>query len=626
MELIMMMMFRARCFLVVVVITLLLGLFSSIVYLPRNTQAQVPIDPGAAYVFLPRSTCNYIKTPGETFDILLNLSLAHSSVDTSDLNISVSYQQDDLIYEYSLEVMGFASTDDPYLWSLSVEAPGEMETGFIYDLEVVLGLGQTLSEPRCIQFIDSYKSDFKVMHLTDVHIDFVSTSILQPVPSAQEIMDKVVREVNVINPDLLLVTGDLVFKGHGSGPGISMEEQFRWYREAVMALDSPVMTAIGNHEVMWNADVEETSATYQENIGPLHYAFDYGNVHFILLNSTSNFMGDSRTEGGFSAVELAYCEEQLESIPSGELTFVAYHHDRNALLRGGGPEMMALFKDYNDKVEFVLNGHSHREVVEDINGTNYIQTISAAEYNAAPGNGYRLLTIENGEVTDYAYADSSNECINYNQLNHTITSTPADASTAAVITVTNNQEQGYRDCQIKASLDKGDGERTYTGVNCTVERTVITGTRDLVYVSFNLDDQSVKNMAIEFSETPSTDDDTQDDDVVDDDSGDDDVENHDQDGDTLPDWYETEFFGDLSQGPEDDYDGDGYTNFEEYVAGTDPVDADDPPKEEEGENGSDNALVYVLVAILIIIILFVIFIVVIRMKKKRLAKEEDDDK
>ena len=45
----------------------------------------------------------------------------------------------------------------------------------------------------------------------------------------------------------------------------------------------------------------------------------------------------------------------------------------------------------------------------------------------------------------------------------------------------------------------------------------------------------------------------------------------DTDSDGLPDYWERGYFGDLSQGPTGDYDGDGATNGEEYQAGTDPA-------------------------------------------------------
>jgi hypothetical protein len=44
------------------------------------------------------------------------------------------------------------------------------------------------------------------------------------------------------------------------------------------------------------------------------------------------------------------------------------------------------------------------------------------------------------------------------------------------------------------------------------------------------------------------------------------------DNDTLPDWWELKFFGNLGQGPNDDPDVDAFTNSQEYTADTDPTD------------------------------------------------------
>lgn len=51
----------------------------------------------------------------------------------------------------------------------------------------------------------------------------------------------------------------------------------------------------------------------------------------------------------------------------------------------------------------------------------------------------------------------------------------------------------------------------------------------------------------------------------------------DDDGDGLPDAWEFENFGNLSQGPEMDFDGDEASNLSEFLAGTDPTDPNEKP-------------------------------------------------
>ena len=45
----------------------------------------------------------------------------------------------------------------------------------------------------------------------------------------------------------------------------------------------------------------------------------------------------------------------------------------------------------------------------------------------------------------------------------------------------------------------------------------------------------------------------------------------DTDGDGLPDWWETDYFGNLAQSAADDPDGDGFTNPQEFLTGTSPT-------------------------------------------------------
>ena len=63
----------------------------------------------------------------------------------------------------------------------------------------------------------------------------------------------------------------------------------------------------------------------------------------------------------------------------------------------------------------------------------------------------------------------------------------------------------------------------------------------------------------------------------------------DTDGDGIPDWYEIEYFGNLSQGAASNSDGDGLTLLQEYQSGTHPLYAN--ASQEGGVTSTDSALV-----------------------------------
>lgn len=96
----------------------------------------------------------------------------------------------------------------------------------------------------------------------------------------------------------------------------------------------------------------------------------------------------------------------------------------------------------------------------------------------------------------------------------------------------------------------------------------------------------------------------------------------DSDQDGLPDSWETEHFGDLTQSGSDDFDEDGYTNQEEHLAGTDPTDPQNPPP-----NGDGNILDFLLSPLGIAIIIIVVFMVIVAIYRyKTSAKEEEESK
>jgi len=68
------------------------------------------------------------------------------------------------------------------------------------------------------------------------------------------------------------------------------------------------------------------------------------------------------------------------------------------------------------------------------------------------------------------------------------------------------------------------------------------------------------------------------------------------DFDGLEDEWERQFFGGLASGPEDDLDGDGYSNIKEFLGGSDPTNPDSTPP-------SLSTWVFVLILVIVIVLI-----------------------
>ena len=111
------------------------------------------------------------------------------------------------------------------------------------------------------------------------------------------------------------------------------------------------------------------------------------------------------------------------------------------------------------------------------------------------------------------------------------------------------------------------------------------------------------------------------------------VQNSDSDNDKMPDWYE-EQYADLDPHIDDamcDPDDDGYINYEEFQAGTDPSDPDSYPGKEikDEEAGSDmSVLLWIMLAVMIVVVLVIIIVIVLmvmtNIKKKKAEREQEE--
>lgn len=191
-----------------------------------------------------------------------------------------------------------------------------------------------------------------------------------------ELYAQVQSAAGTYGPAFTLFTGDMVHDG------LSQGDWEKWFAAGGSMLATvPTMTAHGNHEAMATNYFALFALPGEEEI----YAFDYGNVHFVVLNDTPTTDGDIQ---GRQAMFLDQDLTAAEARATPPRWIVTCHHrpmfssdpDQGSALNVRAAWQPILEKHHVD-VDF--NGHSH----------HYESTYSLlGDGNVVDGGGVRYIT------------------------------------------------------------------------------------------------------------------------------------------------------------------------------------------------------------------------------------------
>ena len=206
----------------------------------------------------------------------------------------------------------------------------------------------------------------------------------------------VVNRIIALDPYFVLNTGDLVENGYS-------ETDWRNYFLVISSLTSfsqnyPIYSALGNHE---NESPLYYNYFYLPHNNPdsteAYYSFDYGNSHFICLDTEIPYTVGSK--------QYTWLEQDLQAASStATFIFVFFHkppyssgavHGSNISVRN---TLCPLFEQYG--VDMVFNGHDHiYERTIPINGVTYVVT---------GGGGAPLYNVGTSSWT--AYSEKTYHC------------------------------------------------------------------------------------------------------------------------------------------------------------------------------------------------------------------------
>ncbi|MCD6323393.1 MAG: metallophosphoesterase, partial [Clostridiales bacterium] len=427
-----------------------------------------------------------------------------------DWNVSLLRGQ-----EYVPLIVESVSNEDGK-WKLSTTIPDNVSTG-LYDLLVEI-YGQTYIEPHAVQIIYGYPNSVHFLHLTDPHINVKK-------PETSQKFMKVINETNLIHPDFVILTGDLV--------DWSFNENWQEFHNLMLKFNVPVYTCPGNHDYRdsyicsewWDKDGLDY---YFKYINPYdNYSFNYGNYHFVSLNSGFDVPWDLDMDpegSGLTDEQINWLENDLENNMDKSMRFIFMHHPAinyddhwgDATISQNQDEFLQLCSDYN--VTMVMTGHTHVDKVYDKDRTYrdgytkdnlymgtpiFLQTRSATQGYW----GYRMVIINNSSIESYTYDLNGNGLRDGNSAipagHISISYDPANDGThdEVVATINNGLRENFTEKRgnplvIRFNMTRlGEGYEYYLNEGRIIS-TVTEANSTLYYVQVNITQMSQKQIRI----------------------------------------------------------------------------------------------------------------------------------
>lgn len=236
---------------------------------------------------------------------------------------------------------------------------------------------------------------YQIVHISDLHFG------PQYLP---EVGDLLITEIERIQPDIVVVSGDLTLWSKAS--------EYRASAAWLNRIQFPKLIVPGNHDVNW-FNIYDQLVNRQRLF--LHYVgqqncrvFRRKGLTIVGVDSTKSF---SIATGKISKRELDWLQVQLRNTPPHHFVIVVFHHHLLPIPNTGvdlyilknGKKVLKLLQDY--RVDMVLSGHRH---------ATYLDTVM----NVWPDreSEHRLIVANCGTSTSSRYRSEKQNSFNLIQL------------------------------------------------------------------------------------------------------------------------------------------------------------------------------------------------------------------
>jgi len=135
------------------------------------------------------------------------------------------------------------------------------------------------------------------------------------------IADDVVADLVGTEAAFGVTLGDIVFDD------LSIFEPLN---QTIGLLGIPWYNVLGNHDINFDVpDRKYSTETFQSIYGPTYYSYDYGNVHFVVMDNINYFIdpetGRGRYNGTFGERQLEFLRNDLALVPDQSLVVLMMH-------------------------------------------------------------------------------------------------------------------------------------------------------------------------------------------------------------------------------------------------------------------------------------------------------------
>lgn len=358
-----------------------------------------------------------IVKAGEAFDLVLKAGA--KEVAGAEMSGTVMDA-----YRVELHLEKQSAAGDEILYSAAVPADSP---DVLYDLTVTFDDGSSDTQLHSVKVVKEFKKDFDFVHITDIHFNVRKEGSAE---DANKVRLALIEDLAKMDVEFVLFSGDL-----GLNPETYDEDYMYGYDVFTRQMTLPMFMVPGNHEMYVDNRGEESidgRPYWDAAYGPTYHSFDYGDMHFVGLNSydwpaklRDRFNPDYLFLGipinsNIGPRQWKWLKEDMAAASGrGIDEFVFYTHIPNGNLQGGRKlgfapainvkgasleQFTGLLEHY--KVGHVFVGHMHYNREKKLGKyTTELWTKAAGNGGGDdadnPSWGFRIVHVRDGKVTGW---------------------------------------------------------------------------------------------------------------------------------------------------------------------------------------------------------------------------------